>query len=263
MQFCTIPQLGFTVFDVGQDLAPDGVGRPRTSEKAAMELAKPGVDIGLCTNNLDPMLHFWQHDAGLRFDHVLAIRRGQKQHRHDALGSVVKINHYVEQLPAAPPSGYRELIVTRRGRTEPERLTDPDGNRVSLVPFGHEGISQIGIRLAVRNLDAHCAFYTQVLGLPEEERGIGVAFRAGETLIILEEQSDAPLNSGRLGAGWRYITFQVFKVDEVHARILAAGGHEGLAPTTLGTTARISMILDPDGNWIELSQRASIVGTLT
>jgi hypothetical protein len=28
-----------------------------------MELAKPRVDIGLCTNNLDPMLHFWQDDA--------------------------------------------------------------------------------------------------------------------------------------------------------------------------------------------------------
>jgi len=228
-----------------------------------MELAKPRVDIGLCTNNLDPMLHFWQDDAGLRFDHVLPIRRGQKQHRHDALGSVVKINHYVEQLPAAPPSGYRELIVARQDRTEPKHLTDPDGNRVSLVPFGHKRISQIGIRLAVSNLDAHRTFYTRVLGLPEEVRAVGVAFRAGETLIIMEEQSDAPLNSGRQGTGWRYITFQVFKLDEVHARILAAGGREGLAPTTLGTTARISMILDPDGNWIELSQRASIVGTLT
>lgn len=77
MQFCTIPQLGFTVFDVGQDLAPDGVGRSRTSEKAAMELAKPGVDIGLCTNNLDPMLHFWQHNAGLyliTFSRSAAVR---------------------------------------------------------------------------------------------------------------------------------------------------------------------------------------------
>ena len=196
-------------------------------------------------------------------DHVLPIRRGQKQHRHDALGSVVKINHYVEQLPAAPPSGYRELIVARQDRTEPECLADPDGNRVSLVPFGHEGISQIGIRLAVRNLDAHRIFYTQVLGLPEQVRAIGVAILAGETLIIMEEQPDAHLNSGRQGTGWRYITFQVFKVDEVHAGILASGGRQGLAPTTLGTTARISMILDPDGNWIELSQRASIVGTLT
>jgi hypothetical protein len=35
-----------------------------------------------------------------------------------------------------------------------------------------------------------------------------------------------------------------------------------IAPLTLGTTARIAMIRDPDGNWIELSQRASIVGSL-
>jgi lactoylglutathione lyase len=72
-----------------------------------------------------------------------------------------------------------------------------------------------------------------------------------------------PLDAGRQGTGWRYITFQVFKVDEVPARTLAAGAKEDLAPTTLGDVARISMILDPDGNWIEFSQRASIVGTLT
>ena len=64
------------------------------------------------------------------------------------------------------------------------------------------------------------------------------------------------------GPGWRYITFQVFKVDAEHAAVVANGGHEALAPVTLGTTARISMVRDPDGNWIELSQRASIVGSL-
>ena len=68
---------------------------------------------------------------------------------------------------------------------------------------------------------------------------------------------------GRHGAGFRYITFQIFKVDEVHARMLNAGAREGLPPTTLGDVARISMVLDPDGNWIELSRRASIVGSLT
>jgi lactoylglutathione lyase len=30
----------------------------------------------------------------------------------------------------------------------------------------------------------------------------------------------------------------------------------------LGETARISFILDPDGNWIEISQRASLTGAL-
>nr|QQZ50882.1 VOC family protein [Phenylobacterium glaciei] len=64
------------------------------------------------------------------------------------------------------------------------------------------------------------------------------------------------------GKGWRYITFQVFKVDEEHARILEQGGRQAMPPTTLGATARISMVRDPDGNWIEISQRASLVGTL-
>jgi lactoylglutathione lyase len=29
---------------------------------------------------------------------------------------------------------------------------------------------------------------------------------------------------------------------------------------TLGEVARISFVLDPDGNWIEMSQRASLTG---
>jgi lactoylglutathione lyase len=79
----------------------------------------------------------------------------------------------------------------------------------------------------------------------------------------VEEAPDAPVAGQRPGGkGWGYITFQVFKVDPAHAFVLAHGGREGLAPVTLGTTARISMVVDPDGNRIELSQRASIVGSL-
>jgi hypothetical protein len=99
-----------------------------------MELAKPQVDIGLSTNHLDPMLAFWQQKVGLRFDHALPVRRGQTQYRHDALGSVVKINHHVHPLPAAPPSGYRELMISRELQSGPESLIDPDGNRVCIVP---------------------------------------------------------------------------------------------------------------------------------
>ena len=70
-----------------------------------MDLAKPRMDFGLSTNNLAPMLAFWQGEVGLPFDHLLKIRRGQDQHRHDALGSVIKINHLAEPLPEGPPSG--------------------------------------------------------------------------------------------------------------------------------------------------------------
>lgn len=227
-----------------------------------MLLAKPRVDIGLSTNDLEPMLAFWRDEAKVPYDHLLKVRRGQDQHRHDALGSVLKVNHHADPLPDTPPSGYRELIIAQPGLEAPMALSDPDGDRVTLVPPGFEGVTQIGIRIAVRSLDAHRAFYRDALGLSEEPRAVGAAFRAGESLLILDESPDAPAEAEFRGKGWRYITFQVFKVDEDHARVLAAGGREAMPPTTLGTTARISMVRDPDGNWIELSQRASIVGSL-
>jgi len=67
----------------------------------------------------------------------------------------------------------------------------------------------------------------------------------------------------RQAKGWRYITLQVADIDAMHHATLSMGVREGLAPMTLGDVARISMILDPDGNWIELSRRASIVGSLS
>jgi len=228
-----------------------------------MELAKSRIDFGLSTNNLEPMLAFWQGEVGLPFDHLLKIRRGQDQHRHDALGSVIKINHLADPLPEGPPTGYRELYVAREGLADPKPLVDPDGNRVTLVPKGWRGIGQIGVRLAVRDVAAHRKFYAEAFGLREEPWAGGAAFRAGESLIIVEESPDAPTPGERRGGkAWGYITFQIFKVDAEHAFVLAHGGREGLAPVTLGETARISMVLDPDGNRIELSQRASIVGSL-
>lgn len=224
-----------------------------------MHLAKPQIDIGLATNHLAPLLEFWQHEVGVKFDHVLPIRRGQDQHRHDIAGSVLKINHHTAALPATPPSGYVELLIARSGLSETVSLADPDGNRMMLVPQGFEGVTQIGVRIAVRDLDAHRRFYGDALGLPEETRG---RFRAGESVILLEQQSDAPDDAQMQGAGWRYITFQVPKVDVEHATVVAKGGREAMGPITLGVTARISMVRDPDGNWIELSQRASVVGTL-
>ena len=165
--------------------------------------------------------------------------------------------------PERPLSGYRELLIARDGLTAPKSLIDPEGNRVTLVPKGTHGIERIGIRLLVRDVDAHRRFYTEALGLPEGPKaGNAATFLAGDTVLLVEQSADAPSDSGMEGKGWRYITFQVFEVDREHAFVLAHGGREARAPVTLGTTARISMVRDPDGNWIELSQRASITGSL-
>ncbi|WP_431016748.1 VOC family protein [Bradyrhizobium pachyrhizi] len=228
-----------------------------------MQLAKNVIDVGLSSNDLEPMLRFWQHDARLRFDHVQPIRRGQKQYRHDAQGSVIKLNHHVEPLPDAAPSGYRELIIARAGVDAPQRMADPDGNSVCLVAPGHDGITQIAVMLAVRDLAAHRRFYGDILGFAEQSWSGGPAFRLGDSLMLLKEDAAATVDPIRPALGWRYITLQVADIDAVHDELRAKGVREGLAPVTLGEVARISMILDPDGNWIELSRRASIVGSLS
>jgi catechol 2,3-dioxygenase-like lactoylglutathione lyase family enzyme len=227
-----------------------------------MQLAKPCIDIGLATNNLQPMLRFWQEEAGVAFDHLLPLRRGMDQYRHDLAGSVLKINHLADPLPASPPSGYRELLIARAGMERETALLDPDGNRVRLLPPGRSGVGQMGVRMVVRDLDAQRRFYADGLGLIEESHAGGAAFRAGESVVLIEQDDWAPQDAPFEGPGWRYLTFQVFKVDAEHARILEHGGREAVAPRTLGTTARISMVLDPAGNWIEISQRASITGSL-
>jgi catechol 2,3-dioxygenase-like lactoylglutathione lyase family enzyme len=219
-----------------------------------MQLAKNVIDLGLSTNNLEPMLRFWQRDAGLRFDHVLPVRRGQKQYRHDALGSVIKLNHHAEPLPAAAPSGYRELIIAREGVEKPRSMVDPDGNRVRLVPPGHDGITQLAITMGVRSLSEHRRFYGDLLGFAEQRWSGGLAFRLGDSLLLLEKDRAATVDPVRQALGWRYITLQIADIDTVHNDLRSKGVREGLAPVTLGSVARISMILDPDGNWIELSR---------
>ena len=62
--------------------------------------------------------------------------------------------------------------------------------------------------------------------------------------------------------GYRYTTIQVFDVVGEHRGILARGGREGSAPVKLGDVAYISFVRDPDGNWIEISQRKSLTGSL-
>jgi catechol 2,3-dioxygenase-like lactoylglutathione lyase family enzyme len=227
-----------------------------------MQLAKNVIDVGLSTNQLEPMLQFWQQQAGLRFDHVLPVRRGQKQYRHDAQGSVIKLNHHFEPLPEAAPSGYRELVIATEGLEQPRPMVDPDGNRVRLVPPGHDGITQLAVLMAVRSVSEHRKFYRDILGFAEQPWSDGAAFRLGDSLLLLEEDAAATIDPVRQAAGWRYITLQVADIDAVHDELRRKGVREGLAPVTLGDVARISMILDPDGNWIELSRRASVVGSL-
>jgi hypothetical protein len=52
------------------------------TDSFAMKLAKPALDIGLYTKDLDAMLTFWQIRVGFKFDELLSMGQGIRQHRH-------------------------------------------------------------------------------------------------------------------------------------------------------------------------------------
>jgi lactoylglutathione lyase len=223
-----------------------------------MHLAKQHLDVGLFTTNEAAMLDFWQQRVGLSFEETLPLG-GVRQHRHAMNGSVLKLNAGRDPLNDAPPGGYRQLLIARDGLHAPEELVDPDGNQILLVPPGYRGILGIGMRLAVRDSEAHQRFYAEAMQL--EHAGEG-AFRCGDSLLLVEQDAAAVRTEPLRAPGFRYLTVQVWNVDDEHSGIIERGGAEGRPPTTLGSTARVSFVRDPDGNWIEVSQRASLTGSL-
>lgn len=223
-----------------------------------MELAKLALDVGLATNSLDDTLAFWQNTAKVPFDEMLPLGGGRRQHRHRIGESILKINHSREPVAATPPTGYRRLSIATANVDRVTELTDPDGNNLTLVPPGHDNIQQLEMLLVVRDLAAHREFYGAILELPEAEPDV---FACGVSRIRLRAGEAGP-DATMEGTGYRYVTMQVFDVKQSHGTVVSRGGVEGRAPVKLGDVAHISFVRDPDGNWIELSQRKSITGTL-
>ncbi len=225
-----------------------------------MDLAKQHIDIGLYTNQREEQLAFWQGEIGLEFDHVGKLGGGVHQLRHHMNGSILKINHSRNPLPDLPPSGYRRLLIAKPDLTEVRSLTDPDGNAVDLMPMGYKGVVGIGIEIAVSDLAAAKAYWAGAL---QFEAGDNNTVIAGDTVLFLkQDDSVKPTPDDKNAPGYRYTTVQIHKCDAEHAGILARGGREGGPPRTIGTTTRYSFVRDPDGNWLEVSQRAQLTGTL-
>lgn len=242
-------------------------------------LAKDCLDIGVFTQSLEPMLEFWQQSVGLEFDHMLPVGGGVRQHRHELAGSVLKLNHSRQPLggehaqsAGLSGSGYLRILIAHSDVDTPRELKDPDGNLILFVSPGFNGITQWAIEVATGSVAEFLDFYESGLGLPAvavEDYPCAVA--CGRSLIlgsVRNELLDQPLAQSQHQSeemrriGITYTTLQVQKVDSVYEQVLANGGLAGRAPTTLGETARIAFVRDRRGNWIELSQRASLTGTL-
>jgi catechol 2,3-dioxygenase-like lactoylglutathione lyase family enzyme len=236
-----------------------------------MELAKDCIDVGIFTNRLDEMRAFYDERVKLPYEELLPVGGGVKQYRYGLLGSVLKINHSRDALPERVAGGYSRVIIADQRTPIPFALSDPDGNQIQLVPNGHFGINQIGIHLGVTNEADFDRFYGEVLGA---EKLAPKRYRIGKTVLSFEldpkarradradPRSAAEVLVSMRAVGIRYMTIQVRDCTAEFKHFVANGVWEGSAPITLGEVARICFIRDPDGNWIEISQRASLTGPL-
>jgi hypothetical protein len=150
-----------------------------------MNLAKQHLDLGLFSNLRDQQLAFWQRTVGLPYDHLGKLGGGMQQHRHHMNGSILKRNHARDPLPALTPSGIVGLQIAREGLAAPLQLSDPDGNKVALVPKGENGVEGIAILLKVTDPAAHDRFWTDAMQY--ERIGEG-RYRCGDSLIVIAEQ---------------------------------------------------------------------------
>jgi len=232
---------------------------PKAATIARMQLAKKQIDVGLYTNDTEAMLKFWQTKVGLRFEEMQPIGQGVRQYRHDMNGSVLKLNSVRDPLPKAKPSGYRELWIASPDLGEPELLWDGDGNAIRLVLPGYAGVNGIALKLEVTSAAPFREFFGSVMRLESAGKN---SYRIGDSLIMFEANPRAHQDTPMRAKGYRYFTIQVTDVDREHANLVERGAVEAMAPITLGDVARVSFIRDPDGNWIELSQRASLTGSL-
>ncbi|MDH3643889.1 MAG: VOC family protein [Gammaproteobacteria bacterium] len=227
-----------------------------------IELAKQALDVGLYTNNRDDSLAFWRNEVGLPFSELLPVGGGVQQHRHLIGESVLKINHSRAPLSQAAAGGIRAITLHQAlhmsEASELTELQDPDGNVVLVPGAGDDGLNALTVHLTVSSLQRHLDFYGGAMGLPTAGRH---SFRCGVSRIELVE-GNAVVDPEQRAPGYRYLTVQVFDVKKTHGDILRRGGREGVAPVKLGDVAHISFVRDPDGNWIEISQRKSLTGSL-
>ena len=150
-------------------------------------------------------------------------------------------------------------------------MQDPDGNDIELVPTGQRGVNQIEIHIGVTDEAAFENFYGDAMQAerlarrPLQARRDVISFNhdpAAARSLNPPSASAADVIASMRAVGMRYITVQVRDVDAEHRRFMSMGVWEGAAPVSLGAVARISFIRDPDGNFIEISQRASLTGPI-
>ncbi|HEX4443979.1 MAG TPA: VOC family protein [Galbitalea sp.] len=132
------------------------------------------------------------------------------------------------------------------------------------------------VGLSVADLDAQASWYSSAFGFvtatPFEVRTLGLrgVFLVGPgamAIELLEREGSRPgiraadQAEALLTHGYGHICLRVSDVDELHARLLAHGASERMAPDESPEPGvRMSFVADPEGNLIELLDRSGPVG---
>lgn len=215
-----------------------------------IRFAKPAIDVGFGTNDINGHTAFWGDTVGLAYDHMAKLGGGFHQHRWCLGDSIIKVNHTRQPLGDTPAGGYRGLTLAHDAA---HTLLAPDNVPISLAPPADE--VDLTLHVSAMDLAAFDAFYGEALGLTPDGPN---TFRLGRSRIVAEHGAPARVDGWR-ERGLRYMTVQIFDCDRITAALSAAGVEIGMAPKTVGQV-RYSFVRDPDGNWIELSERASLTG---
>ena len=123
-----------------------------------------------------------------------------------------------------------------------------------------EGCRPVAINIGVRNLPEAIAFYESVFGVTfdtDESDGHPVharlVFGEGESFFLFNMRRRDPDDPHRDHTS--AFGFVVDDLDAAHARAIAAGAREHLAPMDTEGLPRHSRVEDPSGNRIVLWQR--------
>lgn len=223
-----------------------------------MRLAKPHLDLGMMCSDIDASRAFYEGVLKLPYEELLKIGGGMHQHRLGLRGGVLKLNTVRGSLPEDEPTCLRGLDVVDPTVVAPVELAGPDGLRVRLVPPGFESVESI--RVVWASSDPERLGRLLASGLDARRTG-NASWSVGSTMLTVVHDPTARHGIQR-AVGFRYLTVQVFDVFGEHERLLSLGWSEGAAPIRLGDVAAISFVRDPDGVWLEISQRASLTGAL-
>ncbi len=121
----------------------------------------------------------------------------------------------------------------------------------------------IDLGIVVQDGEAALRFYRDTLGfehvgdMPMGGGGTMHRLMCGTSLIkVIEYEEERPAKAapGGIGAatGYRYWTISVSNLDQLVESCEAAGYTVAVAPREIRPGVRISMVEDPDGNWVEL-----------